>query len=124
MNQTTSCSLTWIRLGVAAGIASCPAYPALAFLHLPRPALVFVAAALGPLLGVATLGLGRLLQVTRESVPAQLAVSFNFAGGALVTAMLLVQLAARIREIQSRRPVQSTGLRFPAQERRLAASIC
>jgi hypothetical protein len=97
MVQTSSCSLAWIRTGIAAGMASCLAYPSLVFLHLPRAALVLVAAALGPLLGVATYGLGRLLQISRPSVSAQLAVAFNFAGGALVTAMLLIQLAVKTR---------------------------
>lgn len=72
-------------------------YPALVFLHLPRPGLVLLAAAFGPLLGITSLGLGRLLQLARPSVPAQLAVAFNFAGGTLITAMLLVQLAAGAR---------------------------
>jgi hypothetical protein len=67
------------------------------FLHLPKPVLVVLVAALGPLLAVTTLGLGKLLQLPRPSVPAQLAVMFNFAGGALVSAMLLVQLAIKAR---------------------------
>jgi hypothetical protein len=86
-----------IRTGVAAGIATCLVYPALVLLHLPRPGLVLLAAVLGPLLGIASLGLGRLLQLERASVPAQLAVAFNFAGGTLVTAMLLIQLAVGAR---------------------------
>ena len=43
------------------------------------------------------MGLGRLLQVQRRSVAVQLAVALNFAAGALVTAMLLVQLAVGSR---------------------------
>jgi len=54
-------------------------------------------AAMGPLLGVASLGLGRLLQIQRPSVPAQLAMAFNFAAGALLSAMLLIQLAVKAR---------------------------
>ncbi len=96
-NDSSSASVVWIRTGVAAGLGVCLVYPVLVFLHLPIPAVVVFAAAMGPLLGVASLGLGKLLQIPRPSIPAQLAMAFNFAAGALVSGMLLVQLAVKTR---------------------------
>ena len=90
-------TLIWIKLGIWAGLATCLVYPSLVFLHLPYAGIVVLAAALGPLLGVAGLGLGRLLQIPRQSVTAKMAVAFTFTAGALVTAMLLVQLAVKAR---------------------------
>ena len=89
---------------------TCLVYPALFFLQLPRPGLVLLASALGPLLGIASLGLGRLLQLERPSVPAQLAVAFNFAGGTLVSAMLLVQLAVGARSQGARPSSEMVGV--------------
>ncbi len=96
-DQSPSQTLCLIRIGVATGLATCVVYPALIFLPVPKVVGVTVAAAWGPLLGVACIGLGRLLHVEQRSVPAQLAVVFNFAAGVLVTAMLLVQAAVTAR---------------------------
>lgn len=52
-------------------------------------------AAWGPLLGLGSYGLGRLLQVERPSWMAQAGLLLNFTAGALVTSMLLVQIAVR-----------------------------
>ena len=92
-----SFTLLQIRLGIAAGLASCLVYPAMIFLHLPYAGIVVLAAVLGPLLGVAGLGLGKLLRIPRRSVSAKMAAVFTFTGGALMTAMLLVQLAVKVR---------------------------
>jgi hypothetical protein len=97
VTESSSTTLAWIRLGVVAGLASCLVYPALVFLPVSGVAAAALAAAWGPLLGVASMGLGKLLQVHRRSVAVQLAVGLNFAAGALVTAMLLVQLAVGAR---------------------------
>jgi hypothetical protein len=61
-------SVTWIRMGVVAGLSACLIYPAIIFLHLPKLALVVLAALLGPILGVTSLGLGRLLQHNFQSI--------------------------------------------------------
>ncbi len=90
-------TLSLIRIGVGTGLATCVVYPALIFLPVSRVTGAVLAAAWGPLLGIASIGLGRLLQAEHRSVPAQLAVVFNFAAGVLVTAMLLVQMAVGSR---------------------------
>jgi len=87
--------MAWIRVGFAAGLASCFVYPALIFLPLPYAVSAALVAAWGPLLGLGSYGLGRLLQVERPSWLSQGGVLLNFAAGALVTAMLLVQIAIR-----------------------------
>ena len=97
MTESPSPTLAWIRLGVVAGLASCLVYPALVFLPVSGVMAAVLAAAWGPLLGTASMGLGRLLQVHRRSVAVQLAVALNITAGALVTSMLLVQLAVRAR---------------------------
>lgn len=97
MRNASSTSVVWIRTAIVAGLGVCLIYPAIIFLQLPKLAVYVLAAAMGPLLGVASLGLGRLLQIQRPSVPAQLAMAFNFAAGALLSAMLLIQLAVKAR---------------------------
>lgn len=87
----------WARVAVVTGLGSLMIYSALAFLPLPRGGIVLVGAALGPLLGTASLGLAKLLQFPHRSVSAQLAAAFNFAASAIVTLMFLVQLAIKIR---------------------------
>jgi len=89
--------IVWARIAVVTGLATCLVYPAIVFFPLPRLCLVVLAAFLGPLFGVISMGLGRFLQIPRSSVPAQIAVAFNFAAGALVSAMLLLQLAVKAR---------------------------
>ncbi|MFH1069289.1 MAG: hypothetical protein V1794_06665 [Candidatus Glassbacteria bacterium] len=89
--------LVWVRVGVAAGLGTGLVYAAIASQRLPYPGLVLAAAFLGPLLGAAGMGLGKLLQVERKSVAAKLAMASTFAAGALVSAMLLVQLAIKAR---------------------------
>ncbi|MGD0651379.1 MAG: hypothetical protein ABSA97_09625 [Verrucomicrobiia bacterium] len=97
MQKPSPTSVVWIRTGLVAGLSGCLIYPSIIFLRLPKAALVVLAAAIGPLLAVTSLGLGKLLQLPRPSVSAQLAMMFNFAAGVLVSAMLLVQLAIKAR---------------------------
>lgn len=86
-------SMTVIRAGVVAGLGVCLLYPALIFVPMPMPLTAALAAAWGPLLAVASIGIGRLLKLQRESHATDLAVLFNTIGGALVSAMILIQLA-------------------------------
>jgi hypothetical protein len=89
--------LRWIRCGAVCGVAACVVYPSLIFIPLPDRAAALLAAAWGPLLGIASLGLCKLLQVERRLIGAQLGAVLNIAAGALVTSMLLVQIAAGMR---------------------------
>jgi hypothetical protein len=97
MPGNNSIELRWIRLAIGLGIATSVVYPSLIFIPLPQLLTIILAAAVGPLLGMASLGLYRFLRLHQPSVSAQLAAACNFLGGALFSTMLLVQLAVRIR---------------------------
>jgi len=97
MTTIRSVELNWIRLAIGCGLATSVVYPSLIFLPLPQLLTITLAAAVGPLLGMASLGLYRFLRLHQPSVSAQLAAACNFLGGALFSTMLLVQLAVRIR---------------------------
>lgn len=85
--------MSWIRLGVAAGLATCLIYPSLIFVPLPWLITVSFAGAVGPLLGMASVGLFRLLRLHRRSLSSELGAISNVIAGCLFSTMLLVQLA-------------------------------
>jgi hypothetical protein len=97
MSTNHAIELRWIRLAIGLGLATSVVYPSLIFLPLPQLWTVTLAAMLGPLLGLASLGLYRFLRLHQRSVPAEMAAACNFIGGALLTTMLLAQLAVRHR---------------------------
>ena len=83
----------WPRFGATAGLLGVASYIVMVAAPLPNRVAAFVAALFGPLLGVGCYGLSRLLAVHRKTVTAQLAGVFGMIAGALVNAMLMVQLA-------------------------------
>jgi hypothetical protein len=87
--------LQWIKLGGIFGLAAIAVYAALVAIPLPDAANAFFAASFGPLFSLASYGLYRLLLLIRHSVSLQIAPISNAIAGALVTAMLLVQLSVR-----------------------------
>ena len=97
MSTKTSIELPWIRLAIGLGLATSVVYPSLIFIPLPQLLTIALAAAVGPLLGIARIGLYRFLRIHQPSVSAPLAAACNFIGGALFSSMLLVQLAVGIR---------------------------
>ncbi len=92
--------LTWIKLGIATGLVASLFYPLLIFAPLPYIAVVFLASFLGPAIGLASLGLKRLLEIQQQSVWASVGAITNFIAGALFTTMLLVQLAFKSQPSQ------------------------
>lgn len=84
----------WTVIGIIAGLVACISYPVATLVNLPTPRItLIVAASFGPALAVACWALFRVLQVDRQSVFGELGGVMNALGGALVTAMILVQLA-------------------------------
>jgi hypothetical protein len=84
----------WMLLGIAAGLVACITYPVSIFVPMPSPRLtVIVAGSFGPALAIACIALGRIMLVKRHSVSATLGAYCNALAGALVTGMILVQLA-------------------------------
>lgn len=67
------------------------------FAPLPLELTVVLASSMGPLLGCASWGLREFLTLHRRALAADLAVASNALAGALLTAMLLVQLAVGVR---------------------------
>jgi hypothetical protein len=86
-----------IRWGAAAGLATCAVYPLLILVPLPTLPTVLLASSMGPLLGVASWGFREFLNLERRRVAADVAAIANAIAGALFSAMILVQLAAGIR---------------------------
>jgi len=95
-NQNISLEVRWIRIGIVAGFIASVSYPVMSFLDMPRMVTIAVGAAFGPSLAIASVGLYYFLRLHQESVSGQIGAGANLLAGALVTAMIVVQLAIRI----------------------------
>ncbi len=87
--------LQWVKLGGIFGLAAMVDYVIVIAVPMPDRASTFFGAAFGPLFSLASYGLYRLLLLNRNSVSLPIAPVANALAGALLTAMLLVQLAVR-----------------------------
>jgi hypothetical protein len=83
----------WTRIAITAGLAACISYPLMVYVPLPRLAQVILGAAFGPALALASISLGHVLQAHRRAPSIELAGIANALAGALVTGMIIVQLA-------------------------------
>lgn len=111
MDQKSASELRWIRAGVVAGLWACFAYPLAVFVPLPMWISATLAASFGPALAVACVGLWRFIQLQEVSVAAAAAAGLNAIGGALFTAMLLVQMAVGVAAgDHPERPLQAVWL--------------
>ncbi len=88
-------TLQWIKLGGVSGLLTFAVYGLMVFAPLPDAIGTALAASFGPLFILAGYGLYRLLVLNRRSIALQIAPVSNAIAGALVTAMLLVQLSVR-----------------------------
>jgi hypothetical protein len=93
MNNRARVELQWIYFGIVAGLWACMAYPVMLLFPLPQAITATLAASFGPALGLASVGLWRMLRLHRQSVTASAAAGLNAIGGAFFTAMVLVQMA-------------------------------
>jgi len=84
---------SWKRIGIIAGLLACFSYPLMVYVPLPRVIQVVLGATFGPALAIASIGLARVLQARRRAPTIELAAVCNSLAGALVTAMIIVQLA-------------------------------
>jgi len=87
-----------IRTGAVAGLCTCIVYPLMIFARLPTLGAVVLASSMGPLLGLASWGLREFINLDRPRPAATLGAISNTLAGALLTAMLLVQLSGRHTE--------------------------
>ncbi len=83
----------WRLIGAGTGLAAVAAYTLLVAVPLPDKLGAVIASMFGPLVGCASIGLYQVLAWRRDTVAGFLAAVANVAAGALVVAMLLVQLA-------------------------------
>jgi hypothetical protein len=83
----------WTRIAIAAGLAACFSYPLMVYVPLPRLAQVTLGATFGPALALASLSLAHVLRAHRRAPSIELAGIANALAGALVTGMIIVQLA-------------------------------
>lgn len=95
MTVAEAAEIRWIQSGVVAGLCASVFYPVILFVPLPLAATAAVAALLGPAIGFGSLGLRQLISLHGPSVTATLGAISNLVAGALLTAMVLVQLAVR-----------------------------
>lgn len=87
--------LRWIKLGGACGLSSMIVFAVVAAAPLPDNATAVGVACFAAMLSIGSYGLSRLLALNRNTVSLQIAAVSNVVAGALVTAMLFVQLAVR-----------------------------
>jgi hypothetical protein len=95
MNESNGLVVTWAKVGVAAGFLACAVYPLLIVVPMPMVVTVALAAAFGPLLSVACLGLYHFIAAFRRTVSLQIAIVFIVVAGAIVNTMLVVQMTVR-----------------------------
>jgi hypothetical protein len=93
MTKENALTLTWIKLGAIAGVIACVIYPLMIAVEMPKLLTVACAAAFGPLISLASVGLYHLLKLHQKTVSAQIAAAANVIAGSIVNMMLVVQLA-------------------------------
>jgi hypothetical protein len=87
--------IRWIKVGIGAGIVASIVYPVTILAPLPLPVAAALASFLGPAIGLGSLGLYRVIRLQGPSVAAAIAAIHNLIAGAILSAMILVQLAVR-----------------------------
>ncbi len=83
----------WMKIGIATGLVACFVYPVMTLVDLPLIPQLILGASFGPALAIASIALAQILQARRYTPTVKLAEIFNSLAGALVTAMIIVQLA-------------------------------
>jgi hypothetical protein len=84
---------SWVKIGIAAGIVACCVYPVLILVAVSRIPQLILGGSFGPALAIASISLAHILLTRHNSPTIKLAAILNSLAGALVTAMIIVQLA-------------------------------
>ena len=85
----------WIVMGAICGLGATIIYPLLLLVGFPLIITVILAAAMGILLSLGSIGLFFFLGVFRKTVSIYLAVLFNIIGGTIFNLMIIVQMTVR-----------------------------
>lgn len=92
MKETSTSNATWARVAGTTGLSSIACYFGAAFIPMPDVMVRLLAFAFGPLLCASFVGVYRYLSDANEGPTLQLASVFGILAGAMVTAMLVVQV--------------------------------
>lgn len=95
MNESNDLAVPWTKVGIFAGFLACAIYPLLIAVPMPMVVTVSLAAAFGPLLSVACLGLYHFIGTFQKTVSLQVATIFLVVAGAIVNTMMVVQMTLR-----------------------------
>jgi hypothetical protein len=94
MRDDNRAILNWINIGIICGLLVSFVYPLLQFIS--NLALgVILAASMGILLSLASVGLYYFIQIHKQTISSKIALISNIIAGALLTQMFLVQLAIK-----------------------------
>lgn len=94
MNNDNNTVLNWINIGIICGLLVSVIYPMLQFIS-NLILGVILAASMGILLSLASIGLYYFIQIHKKSIAAKITVFSNIIAGALLTQMFLVQLSIK-----------------------------
>lgn len=83
----------WTRIGIISGFLACAVYPVMTLVSLPRLPQLILGSSFGPFLIIASVALSHIMLAHHRRPTLQLAAIFNGLAGALVTAMIIIQLA-------------------------------
>ena len=83
---------SWTRIGIISGFLACVVYPVMTLVSLPRIPQLILGGSFGPFLATASVALSNIMLARHRRPTLQLAAIFNALAGALVTAMIIVQL--------------------------------
>jgi len=95
MNEENQFIVKWIKVGVVAGLLASAIYPLMIFVSLPFHLTLILAASIGPMLAISSIGLFHFIKIHRKTVSLQIAALFNIIAAAIFNMMLIVQMAIR-----------------------------
>ena len=98
MTENNHITLKWINIGIICGFLVSVVYPLLQFISNLLLGVI-LAASMGILLSLASVGLYYFIQIHKKTITSKIALFSNIVAGAILTQMFLVQLA-----IKSSRP--------------------
>lgn len=85
----------WIRVAAFSGLWACIVYPVVTNVAMTLILQLILGASFGPALAFASIGLYKILKLNKDSVSVQAAMISNIIAGAMVTAMMIVQMSVR-----------------------------